>query len=655
MAQDLERLLLRVDADTSKARQELTVLENKVSDSSTKIGASYTRAGDAIQKLSVGIIAAGATAGAVAVAGGLAVLIKRAVEMADSIGDAAAGMGLSTDALQEYRFAAEQAGVQTQVLDGAIESFAKRVGEARSGTGELFTFLQKFDAALLQQIVHARDNDEALRILMRNLSGVENAADKAALSAAAFGSQAGAGMVRVAGDAADELDRMRQKAHELGAVMSSELIERAQQADDQFTLLARVFDTQLNSAILTLLPTVIKLTEEIIKALPSVAEFVERIALPFQSQSSMTLVNTLAHINKEISLLERSASSSAMTDNIQKMLGMTPGNEKRIAELRQQAMEIRQLLANRDTDAEIDPAGRKTTDPKIDLQADAKFVADMQKAVDRAAKQRERDRETALAFLARMQAEAMKAAEQEKELVRLTEQQNLAKLEKMLLSEEELARGRVDIHAAAEAEIANIDKDAADKRRQREETTARAFVQAWSHTASSINEGLGDVFEQNKNGFEVLRDIALSVFQDVGMAALRAAAASAGITGASSATNFGQLAVMGLGAVFGIQGFAGGGNPPLNRPSIVGENGPEIFIPRAAGTVMPIGAAGAPGVIVNTVVNVQGGAVGPGGMDAATLRQIEAQFDRIANNAFAAQMMNHMRPGGMLGPGGGLR
>ena len=32
--------------------------------------------------------------------------------------------------------------------------------------------------------------------------------------------------------------------------------------------------------------------------------------------------------------------------------------------------------------------------------------------------------------------------------------------------------------------------------------------------------------------------------------------------------------------------FAEGGNPPLNKPSIVGENGPELFIPRQRGTVI---------------------------------------------------------------------
>ena len=34
-------------------------------------------------------------------------------------------------------------------------------------------------------------------------------------------------------------------------------------------------------------------------------------------------------------------------------------------------------------------------------------------------------------------------------------------------------------------------------------------------------------------------------------------------------------------------GFADGGRPPVNQPSIVGERGPEIFVPDSAGTIIP--------------------------------------------------------------------
>lgn len=48
--------------------------------------------------------------------------------------------------------------------------------------------------------------------------------------------------------------------------------------------------------------------------------------------------------------------------------------------------------------------------------------------------------------------------------------------------------------------------------------------------------------------------------------------------------------------------FADGGDPPLNRPSVVGENGPELFVPKSAGTIIPNSAFGGGSGAGNTTV-----------------------------------------------------
>jgi phage-related minor tail protein len=56
-------------------------------------------------------------------------------------------------------------------------------------------------------------------------------------------------------------------------------------------------------------------------------------------------------------------------------------------------------------------------------------------------------------------------------------------------------------------------------------------------------------------------------------------------------------------AVMGMPGFANGGDPPVGRPSIVGERGPEIFVPRTAGTIIPNHALGNMGSTTNVTNN----------------------------------------------------
>ena len=43
----------------------------------------------------------------------------------------------------------------------------------------------------------------------------------------------------------------------------------------------------------------------------------------------------------------------------------------------------------------------------------------------------------------------------------------------------------------------------------------------------------------------------------------------------------------GMGLVNKIRGFEKGGRPPVGQPSIVGERGPELFMPDQAGTIVP--------------------------------------------------------------------
>ena len=65
-----------------------------------------------------------------------------------------------------------------------------------------------------------------------------------------------------------------------------------------------------------------------------------------------------------------------------------------------------------------------------------------------------------------------------------------------------------------------------------------------------------------------------------------------------------------------LLGFANGGNPPIGVPSIVGERGPELFVPRSAGTIIPNGQFGAMGANVTYNINA---------VDAASFRQMLAR------------------------------
>ena len=96
------------------------------------------------------------------------------------------------------------------------------------------------------------------------------------------------------------------------------------------------------------------------------------------------------------------------------------------------------------------------------------------------------------------------------------------------------------------------------------------------------------------------------------------------------------------GGLFKFLGFANGGRPPVGKPSIVGEKGPELFVPRSSGMIVPnnkLGGGGSTSVVVNVDASgsdVQGDDAG--GQELGTLIAAAVQ----------GEIVKQQRPGGLL-------
>ena len=90
--------------------------------------------------------------------------------------------------------------------------------------------------------------------------------------------------------------------------------------------------------------------------------------------------------------------------------------------------------------------------------------------------------------------------------------------------------------------------------------------------------------------------------------------------------------------------FADGGRPPVGKASIVGERGPELFVPKVAGTIIPNDAIGGGDNTTNMVtvnVDASGSSVAGNSTDAQAL-------GAAIGTAVQAQLIKEKRPGGLL-------
>jgi len=112
--------------------------------------------------------------------------------------------------------------------------------------------------------------------------------------------------------------------------------------------------------------------------------------------------------------------------------------------------------------------------------------------------------------------------------------------------------------------------------------------QAFESVMGNMNAALDNFVRTGKLSF---KDLARSIIQDLMAIQLKAQAAmvfkSMGGMGLFSSLFGGSSSASSISSAAPGMGYADGGEPPVGVASLVGERGPELFVPKTAGTVIP--------------------------------------------------------------------
>jgi lambda family phage tail tape measure protein len=160
------------------------------------------------------------------------------------------------------------------------------------------------------------------------------------------------------------------------------------------------------------------------------------------------------------------------------------------------------------------------------------------------------------------------------------------KEQKLAMISFEYARKRKEIEASPEADFLTQQLDRQEALEKLNVTiqdsmqkTQQVFDTVWGNMGSAIDNFV-------KTSKFSMKDFARSVIQDLIAIQMKAAAlkflgAAFTMFSGGGGTKMSQLEYA------SISGFADGGEPPVGVPSLVGERGPELFIPKTAGTIVP--------------------------------------------------------------------
>lgn len=186
---------------------------------------------------------------------------RAAMQAAGEIADTATRIGVSTDALQEWRYVAVKSGEDAKAADQALASFAEKLALAGSQLNK--QAVKDFGALGFspEQLKSFKSTEEALDAVIDRISALKSESDRAAIA-----DRLGLGPLVVAvRSGADEIASLRDEARLLGAVMDAEVVKRGAEAQQQFETLSRVIDVQLKTAFIDLAPAIIKAIELVAK------------------------------------------------------------------------------------------------------------------------------------------------------------------------------------------------------------------------------------------------------------------------------------------------------------------------------------------------------------------------------------------------------
>lgn len=228
-------------------------VRDKVDDLASRTGAignvasSFGPFGLAVSAAAAGVALAGAA---------LYRAAEGAIVMGDAIADASAKAGVSSDTLQELRYAVHATGGEYEDADAAISAFTKTLGQAESGYSRALKPFKQLGFSQ-QDLKNFATADDALREVARRVSELGKESERQAVS-----EKLGLGpMIPLLREGADRMAELREQAHSLGYVMDKDLVGAAGDAGDKLEDLHAVIKVQLNSALIEAAPLLLDVAQ----------------------------------------------------------------------------------------------------------------------------------------------------------------------------------------------------------------------------------------------------------------------------------------------------------------------------------------------------------------------------------------------------------
>jgi len=232
---------------------EIGSLRASLSANAARFEAEMNKAKEAVRKSAKGMSAAmedvrkkfsetitsinrfGATA-ALAAATGVALFIKKQIDIADEMGKLAMKTGTTSEFLSSMGLVASQTGASLEEIAKGIQRLSMNMNDARAGTGEAKDAFSDLNIAVTDGTGVLRNAQDVFLDVADRFKKMQDGADKTALAMKLFG-KAGAELIPTLNEGKDGISEFQRKAEQMGQVISTKTAMEAAYLNDQLDML----------------------------------------------------------------------------------------------------------------------------------------------------------------------------------------------------------------------------------------------------------------------------------------------------------------------------------------------------------------------------------------------------------------------------------
>lgn len=568
MATDLEKLVVQMEASLVKFERQMNKASGVASASARKIETRFAKMNQTLGGQFMGLgksIAAGLGVGiGIGGAAGLTRQIQETIKFADSIAKTADAAGISTNALQEYRYAAGLAGLETAEFDKAAIRLARTLGEAARGKDAPARVFESIGISIRDSIGNIKSTEQVLDEVVEAFAKIPDAARRASLAQELFGRD-GVKMAVLLRDGSKSIEEMRQRARDLGLVLEEDLLRSAEKINDRFDTLVQTITTGFKRSILETADAVTGRWDQAMRIVESSLE-----AIGVKAETASKWVDVLGATLKSLPPFGLITSILGGAGALMDDADPQSARDKALQELAKKLRDQQRARAQAEVDDDFGSA-------RSGSSGSARISA--------------YERETQ-AILARTEAMRLEAEIYGRTTFEIERARTARDLENAAIADGiELTpelRANIDQLATAYA-MSVVELENVTEAQQR----AQAAAEEFKATAKDIMSGFISDLRNGVSAADALANALNRVLDKLIDIALNAAFSGLG----GGAGGF-------LGALFPRR--ERGGPVTAGRPYIVGERRPELFVPNQSGTILPrvpqVSAAGGGEQTVRVIV-----------------------------------------------------